>query len=146
VKDETIPDLAVTTADQRPALPDSGTCFYCRQSIGTPHARNCVLVIRRVRLRVLLDGVVLGTWDLDQPCSWDAYQIESHKNESSWCAGNFLDEEDISTTTLSIESWATLKSQAKETNLPDSPCLCECGLMFEFDQIVNDVPRVRREP
>lgn len=45
-KEKTMPVL-VESGDERPARPD-GSCYYCRQPIGTAHLDGCVIVCRWV--------------------------------------------------------------------------------------------------
>lgn len=69
----------------RPAgAPDE--CFYCRQKIGQPHGRECVAVHKKVK--------VLYTYELEieVPYFWTKENVESHRNESSWCASNGIEE------------------------------------------------------
>lgn len=75
----------------RPAGPPDA-CFYCRREVGQEHARDCVIVEKLVELRVFREDKEIGTWTLYDPYHWDGWNSEFHKNESSWCAGNFLDE------------------------------------------------------
>ena len=44
----------VTAAAQRPARMD-GTCFYCRQAIGEAHKPDCVLIVKKVRVRMTVE-------------------------------------------------------------------------------------------
>jgi hypothetical protein len=75
----------VTPNAKRPAS-EAEECFYCKQSVGLPHADNCVLVSKKVKLRLTIEYVAIV------PAHWDKDQIEFHRNESSWCRGNDLDE------------------------------------------------------
>jgi hypothetical protein len=52
----------------RPAGP-SDACFYCEQLVGTPHARDCVVVTKVARFRCKLDI------DITVPHSWSPDQI-----------------------------------------------------------------------
>ena len=63
-----------------------GECFYCGSGIGSEHQPECVCRKRSVVLRVVVEYAVLV------PESWTPEQIEFHRNESSWCASNFLAE------------------------------------------------------
>jgi len=73
----------VTKDDTRDHHPTK--CFYCNSHLGNPHEFECVVPTRKVKVKVIIDLVV------DEPISWDKYDIESHLNESSWCADNILD-------------------------------------------------------
>ncbi len=70
----------------RPAgKPDE--CFYCRQKVGSAHARDCVIVTKRVRMRAVIE------FETDEfPHHWGKQQIEFHHNEGTWCSDNFLDD------------------------------------------------------
>jgi hypothetical protein len=75
----------VKAADVRPARPD-GTCFYCRQPLGSEHKPDCVIASRTVVLKAQMEVVV------SVPRDWTAEQIEFHRNDSSWCGDNLLRE------------------------------------------------------
>lgn len=69
----------------RPAgKPDA--CFYCSSVVGTEHARDCVIVTKRVKVRYTLEI------EVDVPYAWNKEFFEFHRNESSWCADNVVDE------------------------------------------------------
>src|SRR5262245_5662300 len=79
------PLVAVNDDELRPAgKPEE--CYYCKQKIGTPHGSRCVCVTKRVRLRYSYEVKV------DIPHFWTVDDIEFHRNESSWCADNSLDD------------------------------------------------------
>jgi hypothetical protein len=77
-----------------PVTPESGPapagrpdeCFYCKMTIGSEHAPDCVLRKRTVVCRVSVDFVRVV------PESWTADDIAFAMNESSSCANNFLEE------------------------------------------------------
>ena len=73
----------VTEKATRPAGKD-GECFYCQRKIGEPHKPDCVLINKKVKLRMTVE------YDVDVPAYWDKKQIESHRNDGSWCANNAL--------------------------------------------------------
>ena len=75
----------VTKNSMRPAS-KLEQCFYCRQPIGAEHKSDCVLVKKTVRIRVIIE------YDVFVPHSWSKEDIEFHRNESSWCASNIIDE------------------------------------------------------
>lgn len=75
----------VTESSMRPAS-DKRECFYCRRPIGESHADDCVLVLRRVKVRMIVD------YEIEVPAHWDQYMIEFHRNDSSWCASSAIDE------------------------------------------------------
>jgi len=126
----------------RPAgRPDE--CFYCHRRVGYTHGRECVIVQKRVEMRVtakLPGSAVTGRWVFDEPHEWDEVMSEFHKNESSWCANNFLDEcakpgavewDD------GADPWAEL-----EALVDDESGRCLCGVLsFEFVRVVDPTPR-----
>lgn len=61
-------------------------CFYCRQKVGHPHSQTCVIVQKRVRVRYTFEV------DINVPYAWGKEQIEFHRNDSSWCADNAIQE------------------------------------------------------
>ncbi len=79
-------DFIVTEAAKRPVDPRATCCFYCRQPIGSPHERDCVLILRRVRIKMTVE------YEIDAPATWDSRLIDFSRNESSWCASNALAE------------------------------------------------------
>lgn len=74
----------VTEKAQRPADPNSGKCFYCRQPIGAPHKADCVLINKKVKVRMIVE------YEVEVPADWDKQQIEFHRNDGSWCSDNAL--------------------------------------------------------
>lgn len=103
----------VTKKAVRPAGPQD-RCFYCRQIIGTPHDFSCVLLKRKVKVRLTVE------YEVDVPAEWDKEQIEFHRNEGSWCANNALD-----------ELTALFRSE-------NSPCMCELS-HFEVVSLSDEV-------
>lgn len=75
----------VSASAQRPARMD-GTCFYCSQPIGVAHKPSCVLIVKKVRVRMTVE------YDIEVPDNWTKDNVEFHRNESSWCAGNMMSE------------------------------------------------------
>lgn len=71
----------VTRGAMRPAS-NSEHCFYCRQELGEEHLDTCVLINKKVRVRMTIE------YDIQVPASWDEFDILSHRNEGSWCADN----------------------------------------------------------
>lgn len=91
-------------------------CLYCRQKIGQPHGSECVCVTKRVKLRYTIEI------ETDLPHSWDKDMIEFHRNESSWCTDNLIDE--------------------LQEYVDEGQCLClssEC----EFVRVVDSTPKRR---
>lgn len=79
-KDWTVEDYGI-----RPAGPDD-RCFYCDRPRGATHKPNCVIRSRTVVVRMQVDLVVAV------PEGWDEQMINFHRNESSWCASNVIEE------------------------------------------------------
>lgn len=69
----------------RPAGPPDA-CLYCRRRVGEEHGAECVIRDRTVMVAVTLELVIRV------PESWDAEQVEFHRNDSSWCEANWADE------------------------------------------------------
>lgn len=82
-------------------------CFYCRQPIGAKHKPSCVLVKKRVKVRMAVE------YEIEVPASWGKDQIEFQRNEGSWCSNNALDELD--------------RAFGKD----DGPCMCG-ATTFEY--------------
>lgn len=59
-------------------------CFYCAEP--TRHKPSCVIPQKIVKVRMTLE------FERAVPYSWDGHMIEFHMNDSSWCAGNIIDE------------------------------------------------------
>ena len=116
---------------------DEDECFYCLQRIGTPHLQQCVIVTKRVELRVhaLLSDTqaFTGLWQLDVPHSWDADMIEFHKNEGSWCASNILDQREV--VWENDNAWTVLGEAHRAEG-----CLCNV-LVFRFVRVVDPTPK-----
>lgn len=89
-------------------------CFYCAQIIGAEHLRDCAVIVKRVRIRYIVE------LEIDVPQGHSASLIEFSRNDSGWCADNALDE---------------LADLAGEGH-----CLCE-HLRCEFVAFVDDEPR-----
>ena len=75
----------VSLAAMRPASTKE-ECFYCQQPIGSPHKEDCVLIKKRVKVRMIVE------YEVEVPNHWDQHMIEFHRNDGSWCADNALDE------------------------------------------------------
>lgn len=73
------------THGPRPAgKPDQ--CFYCQQPLGSNHKHECVMRQRTVMMQVTI------TLPVAVPECWTPEHIEFHRNESSWCAGNWAND------------------------------------------------------
>jgi len=69
----------------RPAVnPDE--CLYCQQKVDTPHKSDCVILRRKVKVRYSFDI------EIEVPQSWTKEDIDFHRNMSSWCSNNAIDE------------------------------------------------------
>jgi len=121
-------------------------CFYCQKRIGEPHGAECVMVTKRIEMAVkadLPDGVVLeGRWRLDVPYFWDDDKCEFHKNDSSWCATNFMYEESKNSVEwLAPEAWTKLNAHYELVGgVKNVGCMCRV-LSFEFRSVIDDTPR-----
>lgn len=67
---------------------DAHTCLYCHQDVGEKHLETCVLINRKVDVKMTI------AYPIEVPASWDEDQINFHRNRSSWCADNALGELD----------------------------------------------------
>lgn len=115
------PRVTVDDDGIRPAgRPDE--CFYCSQTVGDEHARDCVIVTRPIVMDICVDlpeRTLRGTWALDVPHSWDEEMIRFRYGESTWCADNLLYESDH-IRWVDIEqndAWSLLEKEREE-------CLC----------------------
>jgi hypothetical protein len=61
-------------------------CFYCHQPIGQEHKESCVLIKKKVKVRMTVEYII------SVPNEWDKDQIEFHRNDSTWCADNAIKE------------------------------------------------------
>ncbi|QEE24483.1 hypothetical protein CS053_08210 [Rhodanobacter glycinis] len=77
--------FTVTEKAQRPARMD-GKCFYCQQAIGATHKDDCVLVSKKVVVRMIVE------YEVEVPQEWNAAQVEFHRNAGSWCSNNAMRE------------------------------------------------------
>lgn len=78
-------EFEVTGKAMRPASPKR-QCFYCGQPIGGIHNGDCVLIEKKVRVRMIVE------YEISVPADWSKNQIEFHRNESRWCADNAISE------------------------------------------------------
>lgn len=114
-------------------------CFYCNRKVGEEHGPECVTVHKVVAYTVLdLDGVVVGTYERSEPYSWDADDCQFHKNESSWCKDNSLDE----------IVWTTPQTEERvreELAVLGASGRCACSyLTFRINGVVRPGPLVER--
>lgn len=75
----------VTEKAMRPASSER-CCFYCGQAVGGIHKDSCVLINRKVKVKVSFEMI------FNEPASWDKEQIELVRNGGSWCIDNALDD------------------------------------------------------
>ena len=61
-------------------------CFYCFEKIGSFHKDDCVLVSKNVIINFSIN------LEVRVPAWWTDEQIEFHRNQSSSCASNVMDE------------------------------------------------------
>lgn len=61
-------------------------CFYCQANVGTPHAHECVKVVKKVRVRMVVE------YEIEVPSHWQKFNVEFQRNEGSWCADNAIEE------------------------------------------------------
>lgn len=109
-------------------------CFYCNNKIGKPHGSECVMVAKRILMRIVsTNGSITGSWEFASPYSFSPEMNEFMKNDGTWCANNVLDSDEI--VWDQSDALVRLKSMAKEK------CLCD-ELCFEFVRVTDDTPRV----
>jgi len=109
-------DWPIVTEDDHGIRPAGGDdkCFYCKAVVGSPHAKDCVIVQKKIRVRHTI-GI-----DVLVPHHWNEDRIDFHFNDGSWCADNLL-------------------ADVKEYLGSIAGCLCgdhEC----EFVKVVDDNP------
>jgi hypothetical protein len=124
----------------RPAGPQDA-CLYCKRRIGQEHGRDCVVVTKRVRLLAGVDtaaGLVVGSWEADEPHGWDVERILYRYNDGCWCADNLLDD---------VKDWKT-GAQARGLYVPGlllevmkrDGCLCEATTVH-YGGLVDPGPK-----
>lgn len=59
-------------------------CFYCKQPIDGLHKPDCLLIRKRVKIRMVVE------YEIEAPNCWGKYDIEFQRNEGSWCADNAI--------------------------------------------------------
>jgi hypothetical protein len=124
----------------RPAgRPDE--CFYCSRRIGQEHAEDCVTVQKKVAYNVLIGGKKVGTFERMEPFSWTANECESHKNESSWCKTNAVEEIQWCKGMPKVVRQKQYKGVLTPDNKPLFKCLCRV-IEFRFSGIVAAGPLI----
>jgi len=76
-------EYVVTAAAQRPARED-GTCFYCNVPIGGFHKQDCVLIHKRMSVRLIIE------YEAEVPAHWTAEQANRYRNDGTWCKDNAM--------------------------------------------------------
>lgn len=75
----------VTILATRPAS-SKQECFYCLEPIGGNHKSSCLLIKKKVKIRMTVE------YEVEVPSDWDKNLIEFHRNDGSWCANNAIKE------------------------------------------------------
>lgn len=75
----------VTENAMRPAS-DEKICFYCHEPVGGEHKDGCVLVRKKVMVRLRVE------YELSIPAIWGKEEFEFNRNEGTWCATNAIEE------------------------------------------------------
>lgn len=75
----------VTEKAMRPAS-SQRACFYCQRAIGEEHKADCVLIARRVRMRVSIE------YEINTAACFTPEELERMRTEGSWCNDNLIDE------------------------------------------------------
>lgn len=75
----------VTEDAQRPRMMN-GKCFYCHQDIGDYHRDICILIKKKVLVRAIVE------YEVEVPAFWDGEMVDFHRNLSSWCRSNIVEE------------------------------------------------------
>lgn len=80
-------ELCTLDNGPRPAGPPD-SCFYCNAPLDTLHVEGCVLRQKVVMVRMSAE------FPITVPQHWEAGDIEFHRNESTWCTSNVIEELD----------------------------------------------------
>ena len=83
--------MKVTEKAKRPGRPGE-LCFYCGQPVGAEHLDTCVNISKTVVVRMIID------YEIRVPAHWNAYDVESHRNEQCF-QGRIRERDRIMTTT-----------------------------------------------
>lgn len=124
-----------------PGIRPSGNpdeCLYCHFKVGEMHGSECVIVLKMVEYDVLVGnwdgaeatGVKVGTFTRADPYSWSDYDCEFHKNDSSWCADNAVDEIKWLDDELSQQARQKVES-CGPGGMAGSQCACDL-LVFKY--------------
>jgi hypothetical protein len=124
--------LVLTDDDGIRPAGEPDQCFYCRSRVGQPHGPDCVCVNKLVEYAVHAHGRRVGTYLRHDPAFWTPHDCESHKNESSWCACNALDEIDWTDEAVRLDAAALTGDES-----------CACPLLeFRFVCVADPGPFV----
>jgi hypothetical protein len=100
--------FVVTEKAMRPAS-KTLECFYCQRALGDEHKTDCVLISKKVKVRMIVE------YEIKVPNHWGKEDIEFQRNEGSWCASNAMEE--------------------LEGTFDDTSCMCGAA---EFEYIGGD--------
>ena len=116
-------------------------CFYCHNPVGSVHESDCVLIQRRVQVRLEIPGLGASIdYEIEIPAAWTQSDVEFHRRGGSWCSDNALDElEHVDGAQL---LYAQLKRYAELREESGEGCLC--GVVTTT--FVRDVPGPRGAP
>ncbi len=78
-------DFIVTKKAMRPAS-DKSQCFYCRADIGSTHKKYCVLITKKITVKMIVE------YQIDVPNHWNEKDFLFHRNLGTWCADNSINE------------------------------------------------------
>lgn len=107
----------VTEKSQRQSQRTREECRYCHQPLGSDHKNDCILIKKKVKIRMTVE------YEIEVPSDWDKEMVEFSRNSGSWCAGNAI---------------AELDELAG-----DNGCLCHCA-SFEYIDTVSE-PYLKEE-
>lgn len=126
-------EYIVTEKAKRPASPVD-ECFYCHQPVGGYHDSECVLIQRKVTVRMTIE------YDVSVPAKWGKEDIEFHRNESSWCSTNAIGELEE----ITKDGCLCDKTNFAYLREASGPYLGE-GVMTDEDRIYREEERLRAE-
>jgi hypothetical protein len=85
-EEQPMQQFLVTPLAKRPAAPNENRCFYCLQEVGSFHKHDCVLVKKKLRVRVVIEYLT------EVPAYWNKEAFEFHHNDGTWCKSNLIKE------------------------------------------------------
>lgn len=95
----------VTEKAMRPASPKR-RCFFCQERVGGIHKPDCVLITKKVSVRLTIE------YDIEVAADLEPHTIEFARNEGSWCKDNLIRE---------------LEELGKENG-----CLCHAKIRYDY--------------